>query len=195
MAGKGIATTLPPESVSQQLGSRYRTNDNKNDKNRQTYLGLNNLQIPHLNPRSGKVGNFEFDSNRSFAFATSPDSSHASSKPTHHASTTLFVALDRRKTEFGAHEEFFAAAELFDLPHNGRGFGGVVDGSDVCAKAGSVRVVGDGDGDFHVVCGGASFELCFGLKKGEKGKGRKVSIDRSSISGKTKFGGGACSYL
>jgi hypothetical protein len=124
-----------------------------------TDLWLNNLQIPHLNSTRRKVRNFKLDINRPLSF-TSAHTTHTASKPTHHAAALFVVAAYRRQPEFSAHEEFLAAAELLDFPDDGRGFGRVVDGADVCAEARRVGVFGDGNGDLHVVGCGAALELC-----------------------------------
>ena len=84
-----------------------------------TYLWLNDLEIPYLNATGRKVGDLKLDLNRSLAFATTRDASHASAKTTHHATTLVVVATNRWQTKLSAHQELFAAAELFDFPDDG----------------------------------------------------------------------------
>lgn len=129
------------------------------------YLWLNDLQIPHLDARRSEVGNLKLDLDGSLSLARTRDSPHAAAEAAHHASSFVVVATDARQPELRAHQELLAAAELLDLPDDGGGFGRVVHGADVCAEAGRVGVVGDGDDDGDVVGGAAAFELGFCLRK------------------------------
>lgn len=71
----------------------------------------------------------------------------------------LVIAFDRGQAQFGAHEEFLAAAKLLDLPHNGRLLGRIVHGPDVRPEAWGIGVFGNGDQDLDVVGRGAALEL------------------------------------
>lgn len=125
----------------------------------QTYLGFYNLQIPHLNAAGGKVWDFELDTDWSFAFS-SLRAAHAASEPTCHAAAMLVIALDARKPEFCAHEEFFTPTELFDLPDYGGLFRGVLYGTDVRSEAWGIGVFGNRHKDFNIVGCRAALELC-----------------------------------
>lgn len=128
-----------------------------------TYLRLNDFKIAYLNPTSREVRDLKLDLNRPLALATAGDAAHASAKATHHAATFVIVAANRRQAKFSAHQELFAATELLDFPDDGRSFRGIVDGTNVCAEAWGVGVVGDGDDDGDVVGSAAAFELRFCL--------------------------------
>lgn len=128
----------------------------------QTYLRLYDLQIPHLDPTGREIWNFKLDAYRSLRFAG--HSTHAAAKASHHTTAFLVVAAYTWQTEFSTHEKLFAATELLDFPDDGGGLGRVVDGADVGAEFGRVRVFGNGDGDLDVVGCAAPFELGFGLE-------------------------------
>lgn len=127
------------------------------------HLRLRNLQIPHLDPTRREIRNLKLHINRPLRLPQRTRSTHTTAKPTGHTTAALVVTLDGWKAQLGAHEELLPATELLDFPDYGGLFGGVVHGSDVCAEAGGVCVFGDGDEDFDVVGGAATFELGFGL--------------------------------
>lgn len=90
------------------------------------YLGLNNLEISHLNARGREVRNLELDADGTLRLAASTDTAHAATKATHHSTALLIVAANTGKTELSAHEELLATTELLDLPHDGACFRRVV---------------------------------------------------------------------
>lgn len=116
-----------------------------------------------MNTTSGEVGDLKLDVDGPLGFAHLAGSAHAASKAAGHTAAMLVVALDRRQTQLGPHQELFAAAELLDLPHNCGLFGRIVHRADVGAEAGGVCVLRDGDQDLDVVGGAAALELGFGL--------------------------------
>lgn len=130
---------------------------------KRTYLWLDNLQVPDLNPARCEIWNFKFDLDRSLSL-TSTDTTHTASKPTHHPSSFVVITSNRWETEFCSHEKFLSTAKLLYFPNYGGGFWGVVDGADVCPEAWGIGVIGDGDDDADVVGCAASFELCFCLE-------------------------------
>jgi hypothetical protein len=81
-----------------------------------TYLGLNDLQIPHLNTGCCKIRNLKLDVDGPLALA-SANATHTSTETSHHAATLLVVSSYRRQSELGAHEEFLAATKLLNLPY------------------------------------------------------------------------------
>ena len=107
-----------------------------------TYLGLNDLQIPHLYSRRGKVWNLELYLYRPLAF-TRTDTTHGAAEAAHHASAFVVITTDRWKAKFGAHEELFTSTKLFDLPHNRCGLRSVVNGANVGSEAGRICVLWD----------------------------------------------------
>jgi hypothetical protein len=127
------------------------------------YLRLNNLEISHLNARGREIRNLELDADGTLRLAASANTAHAATEATHHSAALLIVTTHTGQTELGAHEEFFATAELLDLPYDGACFGRVVHRADVGAEFRRVGVFRDGDRDLDVVGCRAALELCFCL--------------------------------
>ena len=71
----------------------------------------------------------------------------------------LVVPFHGGQAEFGAHQEFLAAAELFDLPYDGALFRRVVDAAYCGAESWRVGVFGHGYEDLDVVGCGSTLEL------------------------------------
>lgn len=84
------------------------------------YLWLRNLQVSHLDSAGCEVRNLEFDIDRSLALAGLSCTAHATAITASHATAVLVVALDGGQAELSAHQELFPAAELLDLPDDGR---------------------------------------------------------------------------
>jgi hypothetical protein len=61
---------------------------------KQTYLGLDDLEVPHLNTTGREIWNFKFDPDWSFCLTSPSDATHAASKASHHATSTLLIAFD-----------------------------------------------------------------------------------------------------
>lgn len=141
------------------------------------YLGLGNLQVPHLNAAGGEIRNLKLDLDRALGtLAGTADASHAAAETTRHTAAMLVVSPHARQAQLGAHEELLAASKLLDLPDNGALLGGVVDGTDVGAEAGAVGVVGDGHDDLDVVGGAAALELGAGFEH-VLNAGARVGLD------------------
>lgn len=111
-----------------------------------------------------EIGNLELDLDRSLAFAGG-HAAHATAETTHHSTAFVIITADGREAKLSTHEKFFATTELLDLPHDGRGFRGVVDGAYVGSESGAVCIIWNRDYDGDVVGGAAAFELCFGLSR------------------------------
>jgi hypothetical protein len=105
----------------------------------ETYLGLNDLQISHLDSTGCEIRNLELDVDRTLSLA-SLGTSHAPSKPTSHTSSAFVIALDRWQAKLGAHQKLLAAAKLLDFPDNSRLLWRVVHRSNVCSETGRIRV-------------------------------------------------------
>ena len=61
------------------------------------YLWFDDLEIPHLDTAGGEIRNLKLDRDGSLPFTTlMVGSTHATAKPTRHATTELIVALDAR---------------------------------------------------------------------------------------------------
>lgn len=129
------------------------------------YLWFSDLKVPHLDATRGEVGNLKLDLNGPLGtLAHAADAAHASAEAARHAAAVLVVAPDAGQAELGAHQKLLLAPKLLDLPDNGALLRGVVDGANVCAEAGRVGIVGDGDDDLDIVCGAAALELGLGLE-------------------------------
>jgi len=90
------------------------------------HLGLNNLEIPHLDAGGREVRNLELDADGTLGLAASANTAHAATEATHHSAALLIVTAHTGQTEFGAHEEFLATTELLDLPYDGARFRSIV---------------------------------------------------------------------
>lgn len=166
MGGMGIVTIPKQDTVSGHVMRGSFVFIFGNEKmGRNTHLRFRDLQVSYLDTASGEIRDLELDVDRALRFALGR-TAHATSKPTGHTATEFVIALDGGEAELGAHEELLAAAELLDLPDDGRLLGSVVDCADVCTEAGRICVVRDGDDDFNVVGGAAALELCLGLEVG-----------------------------
>jgi hypothetical protein len=62
-----------------------------------SHLGFNNFQVLHLDSTGGEVWNF------TLALRRLARTTHASPKPSRHATTSFIVTLNRWKANFGAH--------------------------------------------------------------------------------------------
>jgi hypothetical protein len=136
-----------------------------------THLRLYDLEIANLYPARREVRNLELDLDGSLGLAAA-DAAHAAAEAAHHAAALVVVAPDGRQAELGAHEELLGAAELLDLPDDGRRLRRVVHGADVGPEAGRVGVVRDGDDDGDVVGRRPALELRSRLWRGRQ-PGRK----------------------
>jgi len=83
-----------------------------------TYLGLDDLQVAHLDATGGEVGDLELDLDRPLALGRGRDAAHAAAEAAHHAAALVVVAAHRRQPQLRTHQELLAAAELLDLPHD-----------------------------------------------------------------------------
>jgi hypothetical protein len=83
-----------------------------------TYLWLGDLQVPHLDTRSGEVGDLELDVDGPLRLSHRTSSAHASTKATCHTTAVLVISLHGGKTQLRPHEELLATTELLDLPDN-----------------------------------------------------------------------------
>lgn len=116
-----------------------------------------------MNATGGEIGDFELDVNGSLGLAQLSCATHAATKSSRHASPVLVISFDRGQAQLCPHEELLPPAELLDLPNDGRLLRCVVDGANISAEAGRVRVFWDRDQDFHIVSGATAFKLRFGL--------------------------------
>ena len=133
----------------------------KGGKDRTTHLGLDDLEVAHLDAAGGEVGDLELDLDGPARLGgrAAADAAHAAAEAPRHAAAELVVALDAGQAELGAHEEFAAAAELLDAPDDGALLGRVVHAADGGAEARRVGVLGHGHHDLDVVGGAAALEL------------------------------------
>jgi hypothetical protein len=88
-----------------------------------------------LDSTGGEVWNFKLDVDGTLALGRLARTTHASPKPSRHATTSFIVTLNRRKAKFGAHYELLTTTKLFNLPNDSRLFWRIMDGSDTGSKA------------------------------------------------------------
>ena len=146
-----------------------------NEKHCLTHLWFYNLQISDLYARGRKIWNLEFDTDWSFALFALACAAHASAESTGHPSAKLIIPFDRGKIELCAHEEFFAASELLDLPYDSTFLRSIMYSANVCSKSWGVGVVGDRDQDLDIVGCAPALELCFGLIRQSAGDHRTLA--------------------
>lgn len=125
-----------------------------------TYLGLYDLEVPHLDTACGKVRNFEFDADGSLAFSSTLCPTHTSPKTPGHTPSVFIVSFDGRQTEFCSHKELLATTKLLDLPNNGWLLRRIVYRPDIGSETRRISVFGYWHKDLDVICCWASLELC-----------------------------------
>src|SRR5271170_4524182 len=101
-------------------GFDFRSTDGNREQEHKiniTYLRLNNLQIPHLNPTRREIRNLELHTNRPLR-ALPSNTSHTPTKSTSHTTAVLIITLHTGQSQLRTHQKLLVTTKLLNFPHN-----------------------------------------------------------------------------